>query len=110
MKLSNKPDNKEKITAVNKLGPKASFRDSTWNKFEHVNTESDATELIVPDAHPTRCACISSAGWMSFCTDVSKDSAIVLVITGWIPMKENKVMISGVSARSDHEGKKAEST
>ena len=54
MKLSNTPDDKEKITAVNKLGPKASLRDSTWNRFEHVNTESDATELIVPAAHPTR--------------------------------------------------------
>ena len=54
MKLSNTPDDKEKITAVNKLGPKASFRDSTWNKLEQVNIESDATELIVPAAHPTR--------------------------------------------------------
>ena len=53
-KLSNTPDDKEKITAVNKLGPKASLRDSTWNRFEHVNTESEATELIVPAAHPTR--------------------------------------------------------
>ena len=48
------PDDKEKITAVSKLGPKASLRDSTLNRFEHVNTESDAIELIVPAAHPTR--------------------------------------------------------
>ena len=62
MKLSITPDKKEKIIAVNKLEPKASLCDSTLNKFEHVNTESDAIELIVPAAHPIRCACISSAG------------------------------------------------
>ena len=103
------PDDKEKINAVNKLKPKASLPDSTWNKFEHVNTESEATELIVPAAHPTRWACISNAGWISVCTFVSRDSANVLVITGWIPMKENTVMISGVSARSVHDGKNVES-
>ena len=54
MKLSNTPDDKEKISAVSKLGPKASLCDSTWNRFEQVNTESEAIELIVPAAHPTR--------------------------------------------------------
>ena len=46
--------NKEKKTAVKKLEPKASLRASTWNRLEHGNTESDATELIVPAAQPTR--------------------------------------------------------
>ena len=109
MKLSNTPDNKEKVIAVNKLGPKASLCDFTLNKFEHVNTDSEATELIVPAAQPTRCACISSAGWISIFTDVSRESAIVLVITGWIPVKENIVITSGVNAKSDHEGKIADS-
>ena len=107
--LINKPAKNEKITAVNKLGPKASLLGSTWNKFEHVNTESDATEHIVPAAHPTRCACMSNAGWISIFEEVSKESTSVLVITGWIPMKENAVMISGVSARSVHDGKNVES-
>ena len=104
------PDDKEKITAVIKFGPKASLRESTWNKFEQVNTESDAIELIVPAAHPTRWACISIAGWILVFTVVSKDRAIVLVITGCIPMKENIVIVSGVSNSINHEGKNAVSS
>ncbi len=54
MMLSKIPDDNEKITAVNKFVPKASLPTSTLNKFEHVSKESDAIELIVPAAHPTR--------------------------------------------------------
>ena len=92
------------MTAVNKFGPNASCLDSTWNRFEHVKVESDATELIVPPAQPTRWACISKAGWISACTDDNKDNAIVLVMTGCIPMKENRVIIKGVSVKKDQAG------
>ena len=104
MKLSNKPDDKENITAVNKFGPNASFIDSTWNRFEHVKIESDATELIVPPAQPTRWACIIKAGCISACPDDNKDNAIVLVMMGCIPMKENRVIIKGVSVKKDQAG------
>ena len=92
------------MTAVNKFGPNASCLDSTWNRFEHVKVESDATELIVPPAQPTRWACISKAGWIAACPDDNKDNAIVLVMMGCIPMKENRVIIKGVSVKKDQAG------
>ena len=92
------------MTAVNKFGPNASSLDSTWNRFEHVKIESDATELIVPPAQPTKWACISKAGWIAACPDDNKDNAIVLVMMGCIPMKENRVIIKGVSVKKDQAG------
>ena len=104
MKLSKIPADKEKRIAVKKLLPNASFFDSTWNRFEHVKIESEATELIVPPAHPTRWACIINAGWISVCPEVNKDKAIVLVTIGCIPKKENKVITKGVTINKDQDG------
>ena len=99
------PEDKEKATAVNKLVPNASCLGVTWNRFEHVKVDSEAIELIVPPAQPTRCACISNAGWISESKDVNKDNTIVLVTIGCIPMNESIVINKGVSINNDQDVK-----
>ena len=99
------PEDKEKATAVNKLGPNASCLGSTWKRVEHVKVDSDAIELIVPPAQPIRCACISNAGWILNWTDDNMDNAIVLVTIGCIPINDNIVITKGVRIKKDQEGR-----
>jgi len=64
------------------LTPKQSFDDGTLNKVEHVITDSEVTELIVPVHQPIRWACIMS-GPLILKLDVVKIlRSIVLEITG----------------------------
>ena len=72
-----------------------------WKRFEHVKTDSEVIELIVPPAQPTRCACIINAGWISVGNDVKNGKAIVLEIIGCIPINGKMVIINGVNINKD---------
>ena len=85
--------------------PKHSFDDGILKRVEHVITESDATELIVPVHQPNKCACISKGAFISKFEVVKELSRIVLEITGWIPTNETMAMVVGIKISTADSGK-----
>ena len=76
------PPANAKKTETKPLMPKHNFDEGTSNIDEHVITESDAIELIVPVHQPNRCACISRGLLSSYSVEVKILNKTVLEITG----------------------------